>query len=95
MDIWCVWLASQYKVNMRETYEVVAVVVALLGAHADLDFVVARVARGLEEVLGQELPRLIEVIPGPLYAIRTSMSTPVLPKAHAHTPPTQHQETRT
>ena len=58
--------ARPNALRLGRTYKVVAVVIALLRPHPDLDLVVARVARRLEEVLGEELTRLVEVVPSAL-----------------------------
>lgn len=48
------------------TYEVVAVIVTFLASHADLNFIVSRVASSLQEVLRKELFLLVEVVSGAL-----------------------------
>ena len=51
---------------IESTHEIVAMIVAVLGPHADLYLVVAGVPSRLEEVLWQELTVCVEVVPGAL-----------------------------
>lgn len=44
------------------THKVVAVVVAFLPSHAYLNFVIARVTRGFQEILRKDLALLVEVV---------------------------------
>lgn len=66
MDICCTHHESTILSRHRGTYEVVAVIVTFLRAYAHLHFIVPSVARGLEEVLWEQLAILIEVVPGAL-----------------------------